>query len=288
MFASNYLLERAFYYASKNQLKDAKDYLNFYMEDIKELKCHDRLVFGEHRMCGGSKPNDTYIYAPISWEVLEKRGNRILVVSEFCLDWNFYDGNCLFLGPAINTTWEKSTIREDLNTSFFENSFCEYEKKLIVTTEVESKPNPIHGNDGGGVTHDRIFLLSYDEILKYYSERVGNPLSDEDTECIIQKISATDDRYFNLGNSSAKTELLMADPIRGRDGNKDKTKIYREAYSWWLRTPGYEQKDVCLVTHSGLIDFDGISSSADEIGVRPAMWIDLDIAKELICKETDK
>lgn len=283
MFASNYLLERVFYYIGKNQPEEAEEYLNYYLQEIDELKCHDKIVFGKHRLCSGSKPDDLFVRMPISWEILEKRGNRLLLVSEFCLDWNFYDGNCMFLGPAIDTTWEKSTIREDLNKEFYENSFCEYEKKLIVTTEVKSRSNPVHGNRGGETTRDKIFLLGYDEVIKYYSERVGNPLSDEDTDRIIRKIASSEERYFSLGNSEAKSELIMAEDLV-----KGKIEIDRYAYSWWLRNPGYEQSDVCLVSHSGHLDFDGMSSNADEIGVRPAMWVDLDIVKNLISEETNK
>ena len=45
---------------------------------------------------------------------------------------------------------------------------------------------------------------------------------------------------------------------------------------WWLRTPGRTQSDASLVATNGIVDYlgDYVISRAP-IGVRPALWIDL-------------
>ncbi len=277
MFVSNFLLKRAFELSTNNDIEKAKIFLDYYLHEIDEIKCHDRMVFGNVRLCSGCKPDDLNVRMPISWEILEKQGHRLLLLSEFCLDWDFYDGNCLFLGPAIDTTWENSTIRESLNKYFFENSFKGIEKDLIVTTQVKTNPNPIYGNNPGNDTQDKIFLLSSDEVIKYFAGKDGNPLSEREIDKENVYAKSLNERYFYLGNSSASADIIMAEDL-----HKDQIDIYRENYNWWLRTPGIEQTNVSVVTEDGIIDFDGISSNADEVGIRPALWIDLDIAKDII------
>lgn len=282
MFVSDFLLNTAFDLASRNHAEKAKSYFNYYLEEVNKLKRFDRLIFGKYRMSNGYKPNDLDIVTPISWEILEKRGTRLLLISEFCLDWNFYNGNCMLFGPSADTTWENSTIREDLNSSFLEESFIPREKAMIVTAEIKTMPNPICGNNPGKVTHDKVFLLSYDEVLKYYSKRDGEPLSDDEIYRLNGEIISKREQFFNVGNFAARSDILMF-----QKHSDNKFEIYREDYQWWLRTPGSTQKEVAVINEYGEIDFGGVSSSADEIGIRPAMWIDLDIAKQLLIEYAD-
>ena len=282
MFLSDELLHRAYSLYSEKEYDQAKSVMNFFIRQVGELRCHDYLTFGTLRICEGCKPEEYNIRTPLSWEILEKQGNRLLLISEFCIDWNLYDGSGSFLGPAADTTWENSTIRKDLNGDFIENTFSKFEQMIIAETEVRTKPNPICGNNPGNDTKDRLFLLSADEVVKYFTEKYGNPLSDYRTDCIMCDITDLRQQYHDLGNFSAKADILMADVF------DEKINIGRYAYQWWLRTPGSEQKKVCVVTPDGRIDFGGVSSSADEIGVRPAMWIDLDVIKNLIFNNTEE
>lgn len=281
MILSDSLIKRAFHLAEQNEFAKSKEALDCYLKEVENLNCHDNLVFGTFRLCSGGKPNKLDIRMPLSWEILEKQGNRLLLISEFCLDWNCYNGNCPILGPSADTTWENSTIRQELNNEFFDNSFSENEKFIIVTTEIKTKPNPICGNNPGNDTQDKIFLLSIEEMLKYYSANDRIPLPEDKINQLVEKIISDRHQYFYIGNFGAKTELLMADDLV-------KDKINKDPYSWWLRTPGVNQKKVSVVTHDGYIDFGGISSSADEVGIRPAMWIDFDLAKNFILTGTSK
>jgi hypothetical protein len=85
------------------------------------------------------------------------------------------DGNLLILSELIiseryfhntwrgSTTWERSDIRQYLNTSFY-NSFSMQERGRILETSLSNDDNPWFSINGGNDTLDKIFLLSLDEV----------------------------------------------------------------------------------------------------------------------------
>lgn len=68
-----------------------------------------------------------------------------------------------------NITWENCSLRKSLNTEFY-NSFSEKEKSRILNTKLDNEhvSDPENICNGKNVT-DRIFLLSYDDIDKYFA-----------------------------------------------------------------------------------------------------------------------
>lgn len=46
-------------------------------------------------------------------------------------------------------------------------------------------------------------------------------------------------------------------------------------WSWWLRSPGFDEEFTAYVTASGHVNEFGVDCTCDEIGVRPAFWLDL-------------
>ena len=65
-------------------------------------------------------------------------------------------------------------------------------------------------------------------------------------------------------------------------GKKDRNlsgegiELYLQPCSWWLRTCGREDGDVAAVEEDGSVDLVGKDSGCDEVGLRPAIWLDLD------------
>ena len=101
---------------------------------------------------------------PIEWIVLGQWDNRALVLSRHCLDARTYNS------AMKSATWETCTIRQWLNKDFLEAAFTEEERKLIIPERVYN--NMLYGYpgmpvDGGEDTVDRIFLLSYKELLDF-------------------------------------------------------------------------------------------------------------------------
>ena len=89
---------------------------------------------------------------PIEWIVLEVKDNKALLLSKHILFRKTYDKN-------HSCTWKTSSLRQYLNGEFYENCFTKSEKNAIITSNI---------NVNSGDTKDRIFLLSVDEVYKYF------------------------------------------------------------------------------------------------------------------------
>ena len=87
---------------------------------------------------------------PITWDILEEKDDRILVMSHKCLEYRpFNDGK-------KSCRWNNSLIRKWLNNDFLNSAFDDKERGRIILSTVETetlKP-----------TKDRIFLLSQEEF----------------------------------------------------------------------------------------------------------------------------
>lgn len=117
------------------------------------------------------------------------------------------------------------------------------EQIKIETTNVVNEDNPWYGTDGGKNTSDKVFLLSYNETSKYFTN--------------------------DTSRESNATEYAKSNGLYNEDNNE-----YQGNYYWWLRSPGNYQYE------AGLVDIDGSDnyfSNVEKIGagVRPALWINL-------------
>lgn len=97
---------------------------------------------------------------PITWRILDKKGGKVLLLSDKCLDVQPYDTS------DYGVTWEDSEIREWLNEEFLYDAFSKSEISYIVEVENENPKNP-SGTNGGDNTDDMIFLLSVNECQEY-------------------------------------------------------------------------------------------------------------------------
>ena len=59
-------------------------------------------------------------------------------------------------------------MRKWLNTEFLNAAFSFEEREMIVPTHVINADNPAFGTPGGEDTSDNVFLLSIEEVLKYF------------------------------------------------------------------------------------------------------------------------
>jgi len=127
-------------------------------------------------------------FGGIDWLILDEEENRVLLLSEFSLFDRTYNAE------LMPVTWETSEVRNYLNNEFF-YSFSPEERELIAETRVIN--DDVMATFGGlaffGVstwsvpagndTDDRIFLLSQDEVRKYFTDssaRVVRRLEDDD------------------------------------------------------------------------------------------------------------
>ena len=88
-----------------------------------------------------------------------------LVVSEKLVGFRSYSS-----GYNSDETWETCILRGYLNGEFYDETFSYAEKELIAETTVITNSNPYCGTDGGNDTNDKIFLLSIEEVVRYFGD----------------------------------------------------------------------------------------------------------------------
>lgn len=108
------------------------------------------------------------------WIVVEKQEDKILVVSKYSI------GIGDFVGAGWEITWDVSGAREHLNGQFL-NTLLQAgdEKSLILPTLVSTPANPEYGTAGGADVTDKVFLLSYEEVMKYFPNAQDRMLTTE-------------------------------------------------------------------------------------------------------------
>jgi hypothetical protein len=96
------------------------------------------------------------------WIVLDKQPDKLLVISKYSI------GLGDFVDKGWEITWDISGVREYLNDTFLNGQLQAGEAKtLILPTRVTTPANPTHGTTGGADVTDKLFLLSYEEVLQY-------------------------------------------------------------------------------------------------------------------------
>lgn len=103
---------------------------------------------------------------PIEWQVLDVQNGKALLISKFALESKQYHeipDEGLY---KMSTTWEECSLREWLNNDFLNNSFYEFEKELVLKTDVTVDEYP-DGYHIYNTSADNVFILSFDEIKTY-------------------------------------------------------------------------------------------------------------------------
>ena len=226
-------------------------------EEMTKMQIGDILLFGSYYLPGTADPNDARVKCPIDWQVIDKSADRIMLLSRHSLFWTFYDGRTPLWGPPPKTSWEKSTIREELNNECLESWFSISEQSLIIEHVQAMDENPVFRTLSGDNTIDRLFLLSLDEANRYLG---------------VNRNYTKDPKLRK--NSEACTCMIMADFVMNKERCRE-IELFPDFAPWWLRTSGMDAQHIICINEDGSADFEGMESSADEVGIRPAMWIDL-------------
>jgi len=174
------------------------------------------------------------------WLVLDvdKQNNRALLLSEDIIEMKAYHAN------GKSTTWAECSLHSYLNGEFYE-SFGR-EKDRIARTHNENPANQWFGTKGGNSTQDSVFLLSIEEVVKYFGDRGQLKNKNPNNKYWI------DDQY-----NSARVAKF--------NGN---------AVWWWLRSPGGYTDLAAYVNDDGYVLIVGDLVQAGG-GVRPALWLNL-------------
>lgn len=193
----------------------------------------ETIELGTYRAAGDEESEEK----PIKWLVLEKKDNRLLLLSQCCIDTQPYHKE------SARTTWEDSYIRKWLQDYFFKNAFSDSEREKICMTNVKPDATKVWDCDDGNPTSDYIFLLSVQEVKDYIEKNV----------------------YFddNLKLCNPTDSALTQDIYVDQDGH----------CWWWLRNSTRNNIAACRINSEGFIDIKSHKISTPQGGIRPAMWV---------------
>lgn len=136
------------------------DYNGLSKEDYKDSE--SKFVALEKARVKNTKVGEVIPFAHMDWRVLAKKDGKVLLLKDNAL------GSTPFDEKGQNVTWESSSVREWLNNEFLKESFTENEQNSILETNVKNTPNSTYQTYAGKDTTDKLFLLSCDEVEKYY------------------------------------------------------------------------------------------------------------------------
>jgi TolA-binding protein len=126
---------------------------------IKNINVGDTYTFGSYEQDNNTSNGKE----SIEWQILEIQVNKILIISKYALDCQQYNTE------QTDVTWENCTLRNWLNSTFINNAFSESEQSMIADTKVTADKNPNYSTNPGNDTTDKIFLLSRNEVNKYFT-----------------------------------------------------------------------------------------------------------------------
>lgn len=216
-------------------------------------KVGDTISFGEY---GGES---------VDWIVLSTNGKKMLLVSDSIIEQKPFNKT-----KSLDTTWENCSLRSWLNEDFFDTCFSADEQAFIATSTLPGSTNPDakqwsgyksspYGMTWDATTEDKVFILSLEEANEYF----------------------TGENKAKLIATCTRTAIM--------DGVYHNNKSNRGMY--YLRTPGDGNKSggcnrVSMVSYDGDIDsyaqatnengFNMPGYSGSEVGVRPAIWVNLE------------
>ena len=219
-----------------------KNYDNFTVDKF------DTVKFGSYPQSDSSGNTKE----PIEWIILDRQSDKALLLSKYIIDAKYYDNT--YKKTAI--AWEICGLRNWLNNDFYYNAFSDSEQSKIQATNVINDYSNVDGIYGGNDTIDKIFLLSYEEVRDYFKKQ-------EAWQHILENKPLT-----TKATNFAKAINYNGDVLYV---SKDNDYWYSGNSSFWLRTPGSDNKPAQCVVEEGY--FLGEAVSCVFAGVRPALWV---------------
>ena len=210
---------------------------NFDSVDTDYLKRFKTISFGHYEQ--DNDPNTKN--EEIEWLVLKEENDKALVISNKTIIY------ISFHSESRNITWEDSLLRAYLNNVFYEESFTDLEKQMIIKTKLINSKNNEFGLTNGNDTYDNIFVLNNSEYNKYF---ISN----------LERVSAGTPYAKSLGLSISMTLPIDENPIKN-------------GTYYWSRDVGYHASDIACINWDGEINKYGYDCRTDGMGVRPCMWI---------------
>ena len=200
------------------------------------MKIGDILTFGNHE-----------------WRALDVQDGKALIITEEVIEKRPYHNT------LMPVTWAECDMRQYLNGEFYD-TFTDDEKLRIITVSNENPNNVWYDTDGGVDTEDKVFCLSFEDVvLRYFGD-------------------SSDNLYNRRKNQNYW--------FQRKDPNNPKriAKYKGVDVQWHTRTPGRYQDRVANVGYEGSAHITGNpvksyilngkkAADADHMGIRPALWL---------------
>ena len=214
--------------------------------DFDQAEIGDLVALGEYDMSPGNDRNE-----PIKWRVIDKQGDKLFILCDKLIDsFSFnYNPNQENLDSV---TWENSSVRSFLNDpEGFLSCFSEEEIAMMETTRNENKAAnealmkywgsfhdegsakysqmAVQNRSDDPQTDDKVFLLSFEEVEKYFGEASEQsndpdypfsdmPKNDKWIAYVTKAVQDSGKGYYDfttLGGAWMTRTLSCADPSWG-------------------------------------------------------------------------
>ena len=133
--------------------------------------------------------------SPIEWYLLEKREDKVILMSKYVLDVHRYDNK-------INSNWKDTSISKFLNGTFYDTAFNNSEKQMIISNPYKSVGN--------------VFLLNLSEAEGYFSKSDTSISSSEFTTYANSQKTSIKNSYW-LDASNGVSSLYVKDYYDGNN-----------------------------------------------------------------------
>lgn len=218
---------------------------------IENAKAGDFVHFGQYE-----QDNDlTNGKEKIAWRILIVENGKAFLLADKILDAKQYNVE------KADVTWETCNLREWLNNDFYNTAFTSAEQAKIITSDVVNEDNPYFGTSGGNNTKDKVFILSFSDVINPgYGFSIDPGHSDPARQA--------------QASAYAVSEGVLV--ITAEDDSEGVRSLYYGNSHWWLRAPGSTPQGTSAyyISYGGLVG-NGGGVSDTFIGVRPALWMNL-------------
>ena len=196
---------------------------------------------------------DKISFGSYTWRVLDMQNNMALIITECIIEQRAYHN------VYKDITWADCSLRKYLNGEFYDK-FSAADKSRILPVLNKNLDNQWYGSKGGADTPDSIFLLSLEEVCKYFGDSLSK----------LQNRGKNQRYWFERKDENNSKRIAK---LLGKEW----------AWWWWLRSPGrVNVKAVYIFGTDGNIGIQGnnilkgnISDGKCTGGVRPALWLKL-------------
>ncbi|HMM00669.1 MAG TPA: DUF6273 domain-containing protein [Bacilli bacterium] len=188
------------------------------------------------------------------WRILDIKPGKLLIITDEIIEQRNYHAQ------KTDIDWEHSSIRNYLNNDFL-SQFSSVEQSKIISVVNKNRANNWYHTHAGNDTLDHIFLLSLEEVTKYYfgdsSVLLDNPKPKQ--------------RYW-FERKDVNNHLRRATYLN-------------YIWWWWTRTPGKNQRVSVYIHGDGNIGIQGNGicnpsfntlhpiTKSNKGGLRPALWL---------------